>query len=60
MAVPPLPHGQVSAGSDSRSPVRPLHGTRSSAGNLPVTVDRIVGGSLEDDFCFLISWCIEQ
>jgi hypothetical protein len=60
MAVPPLPHGQVSAGGDSPSPLRPLHGTRSLPVTPRVTVDPVVGGSLEDDFCDLISWCIEQ
>jgi hypothetical protein len=33
-----------------------LYGTRSAVGNpLWVTVDPVVGGSLEDDFCDLIS-----
>jgi hypothetical protein len=32
-----------------------LYGTLFAAGNLSATVDPVVGGSLEDDFCDLIS-----
>jgi hypothetical protein len=45
-----------SRGATPLSPVRGLvSGTRSSIGNPWVTVDPVVGGSLEDDFCDLIS-----
>ena len=55
MAVPPLPTWPGLAAGDSPSPGEPSM----ARGLLPVTprvtVDPVVGGSLEDDFCDLIS-----
>jgi hypothetical protein len=54
-ALPSLTQPGPAEGECGRPGASLLFGTRSAAGNPPGYPDPVVGGSLEDDFCDLIS-----